>query len=311
MVREGAKSGPINQALGLTIYCWRRLAGTGGARTRSGIMIVRVASSRRVRLFTAVALAALLAGALAGCKTTGSTDTTGSIAPRSEAESRRDVESLGERFRANPRQADNAIRYAQALRANGQRAQAAAVLETAAIHNPEDKAVLGAYGRALADAGNFKQALDVLNRAHSPDQPDWRILSVQGAVLDQLGRHEEAQRYYASALKIAPDEPSVLSNLGLSYALGKDLKRAEETLRRASAKGSVDKRVRQNLALVVGLQGRFPEAESIARADLPPDEASANVTYLRSMLSQRNPLKPKSVRPRTIEGLEPVEEAGS
>ena len=100
----------------------------------------------------------------------------------------------------------------------------------------------------------------MLERAHSPDQPDWRILSVQGAVLDQMGRHE-AQRYYASALKIMPDEPSVLSNLGLSYALSKDLKRAEETLRRASASGSVDKRVRQNFALVVGLQGRFAEAE--------------------------------------------------
>ena len=175
------------------------------------------------------------------------------------------------------------IRYAQALRATGQRAQAAAVLENAAMHNPDNKALLGAYGRALADAGNFKQALDVLERAHSPDQPDWRILSVQGAVLDQMGRHEEAQRYYASALKIVPDEPSVLSNLGLSYALSKDLKRAEDdAAARLRATATGDKRVRQNLALVVGLQGRFQEAETIARADLPPDEAAANVAYLRA-----------------------------
>jgi Flp pilus assembly protein TadD len=54
---------------------------------------------------------------------------------------------------------------------------------------------------------------------------------VQGAVLDQMGRHEEAQRYYASALRIVPDEPSVLSNLGLSYALSKDLKRARHQQR--------------------------------------------------------------------------------
>ncbi len=198
-------------------------------------MIVRVAS--RVRLLTTVAL---MAGALAGCKTLGSlgsTETTGSIssgAPqRSESDWRREADALGERFRNNPRDADNAIRYAQALRATAQRTQAAAVLETAAIHNPANMVLLGAYGRALADAGNFKQALDVLERSHSPDQPDWRILSVQGAVLDQMGRHDEAQRYYASALKIMPDEPSVLSNLGLSYALAKDLKRAEATLRRA------------------------------------------------------------------------------
>ena len=162
------------------------------------------------------------------------------------------------------------------------------MLETCALHNPNHRPLLGAYGRALADNGNFRQALEVLERAHSPDQPDWRILSVQGAVLDQMGRHEEAQRYYASALKIVPDEPSVLSNLGLSYALSKDLRRAEETLRRAAARGGNDKRVRQNLALVVGLQGRFDEAEKIAGAELSPDKASANIAYLKSMLSQQN-----------------------
>ena len=278
--------------------------------------MVCVASLRRIRLLTTIAL---IAGALAGCKTTGSVDTTGSIssgpAARSETEWRGDAQALGEKFRADPRDPETAIRYARALRATGQRTQAAAVLETAALHNPNNKPLLGAYGRALADAGSLKQALDVLERAHSPDQPDWRVLSVQGAVLDQMGRHEEAQRYYASALKIMPDEPSVMSNLGLSYALSKDLKRAEETLRRASAKGGTDKRVRQNLALVVGLQGRFQEAETIARADLPPEEATANVATLRRMLAQKGSgattsLK-KTIRPRSIEGLDPVEDGGS
>jgi Flp pilus assembly protein TadD len=43
--------------------------------------------------------------------------------------------------------------------------------------------------------------------------------------------------------------------------------------------------------LVVGLQGRFAEAETIAKADLPSDEAAANVAYLRQMLAQQNGLK--------------------
>ena len=278
--------------------------------------MVCVASLRRVRLLTTVTL---IAAALAGCKTTSSVDTTGSVssvpAARSEAEWRGDAQALGDKFRADPRDPETAIRYARALRATGQRTQAAAVLETAALHNPNNRPLLGAYGRALADAGSLKQALDVLERAHSPDQPDWRVLSVQGAVLDQMGRHEEAQRYYASALKIMPDEPSVMSNLGLSYALSKDLRRAEDTLRQASARGGTDKRVRQNLALVVGLQGRFQEAETIARADLPPEEATANVATLRRMLAQKGgttatSLK-KTIRPRAIEGLDPVEEGGS
>ncbi len=231
-----------------------------------------------------------------------STEITGALPPASadhpEADGRRDVDVYGQQYRANPTNRDVALRYAQALRATGQRAQAVAVLERASLENPRDKAVLGTYGRALAEAGDYNQALEVLARAHSPDQPDWHILSAQGAVLDQMGRHAEAQRYYLTALKIVPDEPSVLSNLGLSYALAKDLRSAEATLRRAAERRPVDTRVRQNLALVVGLQGRFADAEAIARADLPPDEAAANVAYLRQMLAHRSELRsPKDVHP--------------
>ena len=245
-----------------------------------------------IRRLAPAAFAAAVSIALTDCQTTSPTETTGSLAlastPHGEADWRHSAEVWGDRYRANPDDPEAAINYAQSLREYGQRSQAVAVLEQAAIHNPKHMGVLGAYGRALADVGNFKQALEVLNRAHTPDQPDWHILSVQGAVLDQMGRHDEAQRYYGTALRIVPDEPSVLSNLGLSYALSKDLIRAEATLRRAAAQPRVDPRVRQNLALVVGLQGRFSEAEGIAQADLPSDEAAANVAYLRQMLAQQN-----------------------
>jgi Flp pilus assembly protein TadD len=247
------------------------------------------------RLLTSVAALGVVAVTAAGCMTSGWSDSTdlmsASATPRNEGEWRRENAVWSERYRANPNDPVAAIRYAQTLRATGQRAQAVAVLEQASLAHPKNTELLGAYGRALADVGNYAQALEVLNRAHTPDQPDWRILSVQGAVLDQMGRHADAERYYASALKIIPDEPSVLSNLGLSYALAKDLPKAEQTLRHAAAQRSADPRVRQNLALVVGLQGRFDEAESIARADLPPEEAAGNVAYLRQMLSQQNDWK--------------------
>jgi Flp pilus assembly protein TadD len=219
-------------------------------------------------------------------------DITGSITSKAETspgvEPQSSVEAYGERYRANPKDADAALAYGQALRATGQRSQAVAVLEQANIAHPGNKPLLAGYGRALADNGNFQQSFDVLTRSHSPDNPDWRILSVQGTVLDQLGRHEDARRYYATALKIVPDEPSVLSNLGLSYVLSKDLPKAEENLRRAYASGRADARVRQNLGLVVGLQGRFAEAETIVKADLPADEAAANVAYLKQMLSRKD-----------------------
>ena len=249
--------------------------------------------SSLARLLASAAVTAMLAAGLGGCQTMS--DITGSITPSkaeasasADTDPRRALEVYGERYRGNPKDADAALRYGQALRATGQRSQAVAVLEQATIAHPGNKALLAAYGRALADNGNFQQAFDVLGRAHTPDNPDWRILSVQGTALDQLGRHDEARRYYASALKIVPDEPSVLSNLGMSYVLSKDLPKAEENLRRAYGSARADTRVRQNLGLVVGLQGRFAEAETIVKADLPPDEAAANVAYLKQMLSRKD-----------------------
>src|SRR3954452_3219167 len=248
--------------------------------------------SSLARLLGSAAVTAILTAGVGGCQTMS--DITGSItskaepATTTEADPRRAAESYGERYRANPKNPEAALAYGQALRTTGQRAQAVAVFEQATIAHPTNKLLLAGFGRALADNGSFKQAFDVLTRAHSPDNPDWRILSVQGTALDQLGRHDEARRYYASALQIVPDEPSVLSNLGLSYVLSKDLPKAEETLRRAYASTRADARVRQNLALVIGLQGRFAEAESIVKADLPPEEAAANVAYLKQMLSRKD-----------------------
>ena len=135
------------------------------------------------RLLASAALTAIMAAGLGGCQTTGMPDITGSLGARAEArpeanpeaDSRRMVEAYGERFRANPKDADAALKYGQALRDIGQRAQAVAVLERASILNPGNKALLAGWGRALADNGESQQAFDVLSRAHSPTNPDWRI----------------------------------------------------------------------------------------------------------------------------------------
>jgi Flp pilus assembly protein TadD len=249
--------------------------------------------NRFARYLASTASSAILVFGLCSCQTVGMSDITGSLGDKAEASSstadpREDVEVYGERYRANPKDVDAALAYGKALRAEGKRDQAVAVLQKASIANPGNRALLAGYGRALADNGDFQQAFDVLSRAHTPDNPDWRILSAQGAVLDQLGRYDEARHYYESALKIVPDEPSVLSNLGLSYVLSKDLPKAEETLRRANSHPGADPRVRINLAFVVGLEGRVGEAENIVKADLSPEEAAANVTYLRRLLAQKD-----------------------
>lgn len=244
------------------------------------------------RAASVLALIAVLA--LCGCSKTIN-DVTGSIGltketkiPSDEASLRRFAEDWGRRYDANPKDKSTALTYARALHGLDQNAQAVAVLQGLAIRYPEDLKVLGAYGKALADAGRLHEAADVLARAHTPDRPDWSVLSAQGSIADQLGNHEEARSYYESALKIRPNEPAVLSNLGLSYALSRQLPQAEETLLAAASQPAADMRVRQNLALVLALQGKFEAAEDWSRRDLAPIDAAANVASIRQMISQSN-----------------------
>ncbi len=237
-----------------------------------------------IRGFGAKLIAAGLVTLLAaGCQSR-SPETTGSIG--GARISPREADALAEKYAADPNDLGLAMRYAQALRATDQRAQATAVLQQAALRNPRNTAVLGAYGKALVEVGRLQEAQDVLQNAHSPAQPDWRILSAQGSAADQLGDHARAQGFYDAALKIRPDEPAILSNLGLSYALARQLDQAEATMRRAVSQPGADARVRGNLALVLGLRGRFDEAEAILRRDLPPAEVAANLASLRSLVAR-------------------------
>jgi Flp pilus assembly protein TadD len=236
----------------------------------------------------------LLALLLAGCQGIGSGGIIGSVGedgvlPGSLPELERYADDLGRKYDTDPDNKRIAVAYASALRALTRYEQAVAVTQKLAAKYPKDMDVLGAYGKALADDGRLREAAAVLPEAHTPEQPNWSILSAQGAVADQLGDHDQAQAYYAAALKIAPNQPQVLSNLGLSYALSKQLPLAESTLQQAAAQPGADVRVRQNLALVLALEGKFDAAQNVAQRDLSPVDAAENVAAIRQMIAQADP----------------------
>ena len=247
---------------------------------------------------TAASLAALLA--VAGCTAPGAVAelgdlSTGSLptppSPDDQPKLRAYAQDMAGRYAAHPEDRATAIRYAGTLRALTQYAQAAAVLQRLAVKYPHDMTVLGAYGKSLADAGRLAEAADVLARAHTPEQPNWSILSAQGSVADQMGNHAQAQAYYATALKIVPDQPGILSNLGLSYALERRMPLAEDTLRQAAALPAADARVRQNLALVLTARGKYAEAEEVSRRDMASIDAAENVQALRRTIAQSDAWK--------------------
>jgi Flp pilus assembly protein TadD len=251
-------------------------------------------ANRMLMASAAIVLAASVAGCANSRLTTGSISKAGSGRPveqMSAGELAGAANSLGRAYAKDPKDKATGLRYAAVLQMNGRADQALAVMRKLAIIHSKDRDVLAAYGKALAGAGQLEPALDAVRRAQTPEYPDWKLQSAEAAILDQLGEAKGARELYRKALELKPNEPSILSNLGMSYLLEGDLKTAETYMRSASQQPGADSRVRQNLALVVGLQGRFDEAEKIAGQELSPEQAQANVAYLRSMLSQQNAWK--------------------
>jgi Flp pilus assembly protein TadD len=268
-----------------------------GNAHRAGVHDMPLAGFRgRARTRAGLIAAALLAStALGGCQTfslsslTGRDSlTTGSIGEASFKE----TAEWGKKWQADKGNIDLAVGYANRLQALGSMPQALEVLGEASRRNPGEPRILAIYGKQLARAGRTAEANRVLDDALKANAKDWRLLSAKGSVLDQMGRSAEAREHYERALQAVPNEPMVINNLAMSHALAGDLKQAEALLRRAAeGKGSGSVRARQNLALVVGLQGRFDEAREILARDLPANLVEANITYIRSMLAQPNPWK--------------------
>lgn len=247
----------------------------------------RLFYNRSFRAFVVAAAAAML---LSACATNRASTNLNmpDYSGLSQAQTQAAVVQLGARYKANPHDTGTAIHFAAALRAAGQPGQAVSVMEQAMSVAGNDATVRVAYAKALAANGQFQQALNVIDATIDPSAPDWNALSVKGAILDQMGRNEEARALYSQAQVTAPGEASLEANLGLSYAMTNDLTQAEAHLRRAVAMPTATSQIRQNLALIIGLQGRFDEARGIYARELPADQVENNMAYIRALITQQN-----------------------
>lgn len=195
---------------------------------------------------------------------------------------------LGARYQSDPGNRDNVLAYSAALRAAGHNDQALQIMENAALKFRGDTAIQAGYAKALAAAGKFDQALRVVDNNMRVERPDWVLINIKGAIFDQMGRHREARSLYQQGLSFSPNNPSILANFGLSYAMSNDLVAAEKYLSSAIRQRGATVKVRHNLALVIGLQGRFTEAKKMYSQDLSPADVEANMNYIRALLTQQN-----------------------
>jgi Flp pilus assembly protein TadD len=210
--------------------------------------------------------------------------------PKATAQERAEAERLDPLARAtfwahvvdtDPRDSDAGVKLARALRALSRYDEAAAAADQVLVMEPNNLEALLESARARVAAGQGFYAIDPAERAEALAPHDWRPVSLLAIGLEQSDRDAEALATHQRALAMAPNNPAVLSNLGMYYATHGDTAQAEPLLRKAADSPDATAQERQNLALVLGLEGKFDEAAQIQRHDLPPDQVSNNLAYLR------------------------------
>jgi Flp pilus assembly protein TadD len=175
------------------------------------------------------------------------------------------------------------VRLASALRALGQYDQAVQTVGRVLIIDPKNYDALVESARDYIAAGQGFYAIDPLTHAQALKPKDWLPPSLLGVAYVQVKRDDDARAAWIEALKLSPNNPAVLSNMAMQMAAKGDAAGAEALLRVAVAQPDATLQVRQNLTLVLGIEGKFDEAETWLRRDLPPDQADADLAYLQTM----------------------------
>jgi Flp pilus assembly protein TadD len=189
------------------------------------------------------------------------------------------------------RDVEAAVGLSQALRALGRYDEAADAADRILIVAPDSYDALMEVARANIARGQGFYAIEPGRKAAGLQPRDWRPLSLLGVAYEQAKRDDEALAAHRQAVALAPTEAVPLANLAMHLAATGDLPGAEVMLRKAAGLPTSTIQVRQNLALVVGLQGRIDEAEKLARQDLPPESVDNNLAWLRAATGQSSPTR--------------------
>ena len=226
---------------------------------------------------------------------------TGSTTPGSDAvtELEKATAYWRDRFKKNPNDVEAALSFARNLKAGDNKRAAYAVLQQISILHGDNKEVASEYGRLALEFNQLQLAERLLTIAFDPNKPDWRVLSARGALYGKAGRFQEAIAQFERAKKLAPNEPSLANNLAMAYVAGGKLERAEALLKGIALGPNATPRMRQNLALVLGLQGRYTEAKAVAAMDGDADAAYARIEKLRKATHKSSRPTPRAYVSKT------------
>lgn len=202
----------------------------------------------------------------------------------------------GEEHKKKPADLKIAIAYAKNLKAAGHKDQAFGVLQGASLIHGDSKELAGEMGRLALEYDQVAMAEKLLAMAEDPVKPDWRITSARGTALAKQNKYAEAIPVFERALAMSPNRPSIMNNLAMAHAANGDPATAESILRKASA-SSNDPKIKQNLALVLGLQGRHEEAGVARSGAAASATATADTDYIKRMVKATPATTPAAAMP--------------
>ena len=209
-------------------------------------------------------------------------------------------------FDHDPTNAQLGLYLSNAQRAPARYQEAADTAHAVLLFAPNNPDALLAAARAHIAGGNGFYAIDPLKHLSDLKPKDWQAWSLLGVAYDQTKRPEDAQAAWQTALKLSPDNPAVLTNMAMARVSAGDFTGAEPLLRTAVAQKGSTIQERQDLALVLGLQGKMPEAERLLRQDLPPEVADANLAWLQQAMQSQAPVAVPASMPVAASAASPA-----
>jgi len=145
---------------------------------------------------------------------------------------------------------------------------------------PPEPRTLYALAKILVAQGRDDQAQFVLARLMH-EHPKFIMAYIEQAEIHMRhDRNNAAETILSEGLAVLPKDPVLLNNLGMCYMFRRDYQRALAQFRTATAAAPDNARYRVNLALALGLLGRYEESLAVYKQALSADEAHFNLAVI-------------------------------
>lgn len=178
------------------------------------------------------------------------------------------------------------------------------------VSEEEKQQTQWSVGRLAEMRGQLDRAEEIYLHLVKATPADPRPHHRLGILAAKRGNFDLALQYFQRAEQGMPNDVDLLNDIGYAYYLVDQLPPAEAALRRARQLNPRNVRACSNLAIVVGSQGRFEEAEKLFREVNSQAEVESNMAYVYVLHGKFELAKAHYNRALTIDKeLKPAAEA--